>query len=328
MKTIKLLFSTAIIVSLTLLSCQKDDPTVIILPPNPNPTPTSNVGNFFKDNLEDAIQSFTVNPNSYSVTGNKGTIITYSNNTFTYANGNPVIGSFTIELIEAQHKRDMLLLNKQTVTKDGQLLVSGGIVYVNATQNSQQLSINDSNPVQVSIPTDNYLAMDYFVGGDDANGDFGWDLSVDDTVTTNVTIDSTGQGNEWELFLFDFSIDSVGWINCDYFYSSLDPLTDVEVDLPEDYNGINTMVFVYYSDINAVANMNDSDEDGTFNLGYSYETPVGMDVSFILVSEIDGSYYYASVAATITDNHLEIIDSSQINGPFTQEDIENFINTL
>ena len=170
--------------------------------------------------------------------------------------------------------------------------------------------------------------MDYFVGGDDANGDFGWDLSVDDTVTTNVTIDSTGQGNEWELFLFDFSIDSVGWINCDYFYSSLDPLTDVEVDLPEDYNGINTMVFVYYSDINAVANMNDSDEDGTFNLGYSYETPVGMDVSFILVSEIDGSYYYASVAATITDNHLEIIDSSQINGPFTQEDIENFINTL
>ncbi|MBC8464484.1 MAG: hypothetical protein H8D62_02280 [Bacteroidetes bacterium] len=328
MKIIKLLFSTAIIVSLTLLACQKDDPTAFVLPPNPSPTPTSAIGDFFKNNLEDATQSFTVNPNNYSITGNKGTVITFNDNTFTYANGNAVVGNFTIELIEAQHKRDMLRLNKQTVTKDGQLLVSGGIVYVNATQNGQQLSINDSNPVQASIPTDNYLAMDYFTGGDDANGDFGWDLSVDDTVTTNTAIDSTGQGGEWELFLFDFSIDSVGWINCDYFYSSGDPLTDVEVDLPEDYNGSNTMVFVYYSDINAVANMNDSDEDGTFNLGYSYETPVGMDVSFIVVSEIDGSYYYAIVAATITDNHLEIIDDSAINGPFTEEDIENFMNSL
>ncbi len=324
MKAIKSLFATGIIVSVTLLACQKDDPTVIVLPPNPNPTPTSIIGDFFKGNLEDATQTFEVTPNSYSITGDKGTVITFSSNSFTYANGNAVVGNFTIELIEAQHKRDMLLLNKPTVTTDGQLLVSGGIVYVNATQNGQQLSINDSNPVQASIPSNDYLAMDYFVGGDDANGDFGWDLSVDDTVITNTIEDSTGQGG---VYIFDFQIDSMGWINCDYFYSSGDPLTDVEVDLPEEYNGSNTMVFVYYTDINAMAFMNDSDEDGIFDLGY-YETPIGMDVSFIVVSEIDGSYYYAIVSATITDNHLEIIDSSAINGPFTEEDIEDFINAL
>jgi hypothetical protein len=325
MKAIKSLFATGIIVSLTLLACQKDDPTVIALPPILNPTPTSIIGDFFKDNLEDATQTFSVDPNSYSITGDKGTVITFSSNTFTYANGNAVAGNFTIELIEAQHKREMLLLNKQTVTTDGQLLVSGGIVYVNATQNGQQLSINDSNPVQASIPSNDFIAMDYFIGGDDANGDFGWNLSDDNTVTTNTNNVDTGFGG---FFIFDFEIDSMGWINCDYFYSSGDPLTDVEVDLPEEYNGSNTMVFVYYSDINSVANMNDADEDGTFNLGYSYETPIGMDVSFIVVSEIDGSYYYAIVSSTITDNHLEIIDSSAINGPFTAEDMEDFINAL
>ena len=325
MKAIKSLFATGIIVSLTLFSCQKDDPQVIVLPSNPNPTQTSAIGDFFKNNLEDATQDFGVNPNSNSITGEKGTVITFSSNTFTYANGNAVVGNFTIELIEAQHKRDMLLLNKQTVTKDGQLLVSGGIVYVNAHQNGQQLSINDSNPIQATIPSYEWIQMDYFIGGDDANGDFGWDLSNDDTVTTITTNVDTTWG-AW--YMFDFEIDSIGWINCDYFYSSEDPLTDVEIDLPEEYNGSNTMVFVYYSGINSVANMNDSDEDGIFNLGYSYETPIGMNVSFIVVSEIDGSYYYAIVAATITDNHLEIIDSSAINGPSTEEDIQDFINAL
>jgi hypothetical protein len=297
-----------------------------VLPPNPNPTPTSTIGDFFKGNLEDATQTFSVAPNSYSITGDKGTVITFSSNTFTYANGQAVEGNFTIELIEAQHKRDMLLLNKQTVTTNGQLLVSGGVVYINATTpNGQQLSINDSSPVQASIPSNDFIVMDYFIGGEDTNGDFGWELSDDNTVTTNTNNVDSGFGG---FFIFDFEIDSMGWINCDYFYSSGDPLTDVEVDLPEEYNGSNTMVFVYYSDINAVANMNDSDEDGIFNLGYGYETPIGMDVSFIVVSEIDGSYYYAIVSATITDNHLETIDSSAINGSFTEEDIEDFINAL
>lgn len=329
MKTIKLLFGTAIVLSFTLLACQKEDPTAVIIIDNPNTTPVSLIGDFFKDNLEDATQTFSVNPNSYSITGDKGTIITFGSNTFTYANGNSVVGNFTIELIEAQHKRDMLLLNKQTVTNDGQLLESGGIVYLNATQNGQQLSINDSNPAQASIPSDNYLAMDYFNGGEDANGDFGWDLALDDTVTTNIATDSTGQNGQWgELFLFDFSIDSIGWINCDYFYASGDPLTEVQVDLPDGYDGSNSMVFVYYTNINSVANMNDTDENGTFDLGFSYETPIGMEVSFVIISQIGDEYFFATITTTITDNHLEVVDDTSINGPFTEADIEAFINDL
>lgn len=327
MKTIKLLFSTAIVLSFTLLACQKEDPEVIIIDNN-NPSSTSLIKDFFRDNLEDATQTFSVTPNSYSITGIKGTVITFSSNTFTYSDGTAVNGDFTIELIEAQHKRDMLRLNRQTVSRNGQLLESGGIVYLNATQNGQQLSINDTNPVQASIPSENYLAMDYFTGAEDPNGDFGWDLAIDDTVTTIIT-DTIGQGGEWsELFIFDFSIDSIGWINCDYFYGTGDPLTSVEVDLPDTYDGSNSMVFVYYSDINSVANMNDPDEDGIFDLGYNYETPIGMEVSFVIVSEIDDEYFYAMITTTITNNHLEIVDAASINGPYTQAEIEAYISAL
>ena len=76
----------------------------------------------------------------------------------------------------------MMLLNRPTFTHSGRLLVSGGVVYLNATQNGQQLSINDSDPVMVSIPTDNYIPMDFFDGSFDNQGGFGWDESEDDTV--------------------------------------------------------------------------------------------------------------------------------------------------
>ena len=43
-------------------------------------------------------------------------------------------------------------------------LVSGGIVYVNVSQGGNQLSINDNAPIQASVPSNNYIAMDYFTG--------------------------------------------------------------------------------------------------------------------------------------------------------------------
>jgi hypothetical protein len=41
------------------------------------------------------------------------------------------------------------------------------------------------------------------------------------------------------------------------------------------------MVFIFYETINAVANLHDYDEDGTFDLGSGYSTPINMDVTFI-----------------------------------------------
>jgi hypothetical protein len=326
MKTLKptliALFSLAVI----LVACEKTTPE--FTPAPSTNAPSSMIKGFFKDNLSNATQTFNVDPSSsQTITGDKGTRITFGPNTFTYGNGTPVSGNIDIEMIEAQHKKEMLLLNRQTVTNDGELLVSGGIVYVNATQNGQQLSINDNNPIQASIPTNTFDQMDYFVGTEFPNGTFGWDQDTADTVVTNT--DSTGwNGNTGGIFSYDFTIDSIGWINCDYFYNSPDPLTGVEVHLPDSFNGSNSSVFIYYSSINSVASIYDWDNDGVFELGGSYSTPVGMNIDFVVISELNGNFYYALVNATIVNNHVEIISSSDMTGPFTSAQIQTMINNL
>ena len=163
MKTIKLLFGTALIVSLVLVACQKEDPEVIVLTPIDNPTPTNSISAFFDNNLESEKQTFTINPSTdYMVTGVNGTTLFFNENTFEDMSGNTVSGPIEIEMIETQSNKDMLLFNLPTTTTDGQLLFSGGIVYVNVSQGGNQLSINDNAPIQASVPSDNYIAMDYF----------------------------------------------------------------------------------------------------------------------------------------------------------------------
>ena len=105
-------------------------------------------------------------------------------------------------------------------------------------------------------------------------------------------------------------------------------MTGVQVELPDSFNGSNSAVFIYYSNLNSVASLYDSDQDGVFDLGWSYATPIGQNISFVVISEINGSFYYAIVNATIVNGHYEIISSTDMMGPVTSTDIQNAINTL
>ena len=329
MKIIKLLFGIALIFSIVLVACKKEEPEVIVLPPIDNPTPTSSISTFFDNNLESEIQIFTINPSTnYMVTGINGTTLFFNANTFEDMNGNTVSGPIEIEMIETQSSKDMLLWNRPTTTTNGQLLVSGGIVYVNVSQGGNQLSINDNAPIQASVPSNNYIAMDYFTGSEDNDGRFGWELDDADTVITNTADTTNWNPNGGGLFTFDFTIDSIGWINCDYFYGIGDPLTGVQVELPDTFNGSNSAVFIYYSNLNSVASLWDSDEDGVFDLGSTYATPIGQNISFVVISEINGSFYFTIVNSTIVNGHYEIISSTDMMGPVPSTDILNAINAL
>jgi hypothetical protein len=316
MKNLTLFLALSLSIVLIIVSCEKDvvSPTPTNLGNNTNPTPTSQITKFFDENLEDEIEIFneTSSPVSQIITTENNLMIQYDNNTFTYSDGTPVNGAFTIEVVDALTKKEMMKINRPTFTNDGRLLVSGGIIYLNATQGNEQLSINDDNPVIVNIPTDTETEMDFFTGSFDENEDFGWDLSLEDSIniinneSDSIIFDIIGQQS---MFSYSFTMDSIGWINCDFFYDSNEPQTGVNVVLPDGYNGSNTVVFIYYNDINSVANMDDYDNDSNFDLGNGYTTPIGMDISFVIISEVDGSFFYNIVSTTITDNHVENIDS-------------------
>ncbi len=312
MKNIKSIAILGSLILVSLTACEKEtvitDTVTVTGTSNGNNMPASNVMSFFENNLTDATATHnaTASTGTQTFTGSKGYTFTYGPNTFNDCNGNSVTGNFQIEYVEATTKNEMLKINRPTFTNDGKLLESGGIVYLNATQNGQQLCINDAEPVSVTIPTANYSPMQYFVGSSDANNDFGWDLDDTENVTLG-DLDST-DFEQNTFLIYEFEMDSVGWINCDYFYGS-DPLTGVEVILPDTLDGGNSMVFIFYETINAVANLHDYDEDGTFDLGSGYSTPEGMDVTFIIVSEVNGVFYYNLSASTITNNHVEVISS-------------------
>ena len=149
MKTIsKKYLALFMLVSLLLFNaCEKEEEVVYV-----NNNNSNIVLDFFKSNLNDAKQITSVDLSSASyILGNKGAYIYISPCSFLDENGNSVTGVIDFELIEAQTNLDMLKINRPTFTKDGQLLVSGGVVYVNATQNGIALQINPDCSLHANI---------------------------------------------------------------------------------------------------------------------------------------------------------------------------------
>jgi len=331
MKTISKKYLTLfMLIALVLFNaCKKEDDS-----PNSNNNSNNTTANivldFFKDNLNDAKQLTSINISSgaYVWGSDYGTQIYISDCSFLDSEGNPVTGIIEFELIEAQTKLDMLKLNRPTFTNDGQLLVSGGILYVNATQDGEDLIINPDCGLQVNnMPntTNNGFngSMQYFSGNVDGDGVFRWDLEEEDTLTVQ-----TWQDSGWTGLGFGFEIDSIGWINCDYFYNTGDSLTEVQVELPNGYDGNNTQVFIYYNSINSLAGLYDTDQDGVFDLGAGYETPVGMLVKFIAISgdSVNGYNHHITSDTPVTMSHYETIPN--MSGPITHSALEAILNAL
>ena len=341
MKTQYLFYSLILFV---FFSCNKENPEPVIIDQS---TENFSISTFFADNRENAIQEFTVNTTdgTNTITGQNGTILTFSENTFSDIDGNLYSGNVKIEMIETQDKKDMLLMNRPTVANGGELLVSGGIVYVNVTTpGGSQLSINDNKPITARIPATGFNNMYYFRGSEGLNGQFSW--AEDPTMGVNTNTIVTDTANEQGFtFAYDFQIDSIGWINCDYFGGWPD-LTPVEIWLTDTanvpdttYNNNNTAVFVYYHSINSVGqavSMNWT-SNGIAMMGgifFAYQSPVGENVSFIVISEVtSGNYYYTIVPTpptplALTNNHIEYIPTSSMTGPVTMQNIQAMIAQL
>ena len=96
--------------------------------------------------------------------------------------------------------------------------------------------------------------------------------------------------------------------------------------LPNEYDGNNSQVFISYSSINSAAGLYDSNHDGVFDLGNGYETPIGMDVKFVAIAEFpNGDYYYHITSnTTVTLNHYETIPI--MTGPISHSALEVILN--
>ncbi len=312
MKRNMLMAITALILAGT--SCKKET-----TPVNPqDPTPQVNIKNVFSSNRSAGMQYFTVNASQFNtITGANGTKIHINANSLRTTSGATVTGNVQVELLEALNMGDMLWYNAQTLGIDNgtpRILVSGGQYYLNITQGGQPLTFAPGGS-WAEVPTNSPdINMDLFFGTD-SSGNITWNPA--DTSGIFIGQDSTGGS------VYQFPNDSMGWINCDYFYNSGGSQTIVNAVVPARYDATNTTVWIVFPSINSVTGMYTFISPDTFSTSY-YTLPVGINVTFVAL-HYDGTNYYSAFSTTnIVNGHSEVLNFN----PTTLSQFQTDVNSL
>lgn len=98
------------------------------------------------------VQHFTINGGvAKTITAAAGTTILFPAQCFLNAAGETVSGPVQVDIVEALALKDFISGGLATVS-DGKLLLSNGMLYLNATANGQQLQLDTANPITVTMP--------------------------------------------------------------------------------------------------------------------------------------------------------------------------------
>lgn len=120
-------------------------------------------------------QSFEINSKQDNVIeGKEGTVVVCPKGCFKNAKGEIVEDNVKVELSEALSIEDMLLSNL-TTTSNGKQLETDGMIYLKATANGEQLTINKNNPIHIEIPSrEKKPGMMAYKGIRDEKGNMNW----------------------------------------------------------------------------------------------------------------------------------------------------------
>lgn len=304
MKKNQILALVMFVSALFLSSCKKDKTlnALSTLESSQNVSSTE-LKDFFTTNLKDQEQNFIIDAdNPPLITGENGSTIEFFANSFMDASGNIVNGDIDITLVEIMDKSDMVLANKATlaygINSDLAPLVSGGELKVTAKQNGNVLKLRPGYPYKMTVPAPNGTTPDMSLFyGINTNDTLIWDLA-----------DSTSFLSQLNGTAYTGYIDSLNWINCDYFYNNPNPQTFVEVDLPSGFTNNNCVIYISFDNLNAITTFHNYSNE-TYTTAPGYRLPIGLEVHFIALSIINGSPNVAIIPSTIVDNHHETIPS-------------------
>jgi len=314
MRTLK--FSASMLLAsflcLTITSCDDKNET----PKGPEPDEAA-LHEFFASGINERTQHFTVSSSTGgNITGSQGTVIKFGANAYLTLSGDGIMGNVDVELIEIYDRSTMLLTKRPTNGKkengDISTLVSGGEFYVNATQNGVKLK--PAVGFTIIAPTKNTGDVDQdmrqFRGVEACEGDdcdVTWEENKDRGIEIGEFQGTGGFQTAYYVFQSQF-----GWTNIDRWYSDPRPKTTIFVDVPEGFDNSNCAVFIAYDgEPTALGRFDRYDEKtGMFTEHYGL-IPIGLEVHFILISIIEDKIHYAIQSATITENHVEVIDAVQ-----------------
>ncbi len=298
-----------LVVSASLLSCNKDEYTVI---GDDLPT-TQALNNLYDGKLASltTVQTFDAST-TLNYTSPKGVKLTINGSSLR-KNGNPVTGQIKVKYIELFDKGTMLTANKATMGNNAgeqNLLVSGGEFYIKAYQEDVELTL--ALPITLQIPTELTggpdTAMLPFKGTINAEGELTWTQAP----TVELFI-APVQGTT--NFNYNVILDGFGWFNCDRFYNNAGPKTAITTFVPSGYGNGNSDVFLV---VKSIPN----------SLGKTFgQFPVGLDCYLVFVTEQSGKFRYAIKPQVLTANHQATFNLSETTLG-TKEELTTAINAL
>lgn len=196
---------------------------------------------------------------------------------------------------------------------DIETLVSGGEFFVNATQDGEDLQLNTAFMLVAPAANNEFdNDMRLFNGReDDCDGagncseqddDIVWEEDEQNGLEPRDGIGATGgPAIGYSAFVSEF-----GWTNIDKWYSDPRPKTTIFVDLPEGYDNTNCAVYLSYDgESTALAPMDRWISETELLTEHYGLIPIGLEVHFILVSQVEDEWTYAIHGTTIEEDHIE-----------------------
>jgi len=289
------------------------------------------LSSFYANQLTANTQNFTVNATlGDTITGANGIKVVIAANSL-YKNPTVLItGNVNVELIELYDRGMLATMNKGTmgyIEGEGlityndttEMLVSGGMYYLNITQNGA--AVLAPTGVGVIMPVDNTggadPTMEQFDGvtaGDDMN----WKPNLTGAVQVITDIDGVSYylivDNKW------------GWSAAARPHFAPGAKTHIEAVMPTGFTPDNCELFISYEGIGVNLGSLDAFAAGAFTETHGL-FPVGTPVNFIAIAVIDGELHYAIQPAVLVEDHVQEFAATQFNRT-TQSSLRSIINDL
>lgn len=255
------------------------------------------------------------------ITGKEGTKITIPKNSLMKTNGKYAVGKIKIELKEFYKKSDMVLANLHTMS-DKQMLESGGMVFISATNNGEELQLKKNSKMTIEFASKNNKSDMQVFYGHPKGKEIDWSTNSKDEnveiqsesymmfVTTNsITFDTISSrfsekrnfkrdsANAKKISTLDKTVlesGKLGWINCDRFYKEGNK-TQLIVNTDLKYKPEIRLIF---KDINAVMS-GYLDKDKKFVFG---DIPIGRKATLVAFSIVEDETYLAIKDIVIDKN--------------------------
>lgn len=296
MKTISKTIAVGLIALVSFGSCKKETTNT--------GSNYSSVQSFFSQSKMQT-QTFTVNASlGGTITGAKGTVVTFPSNAFVKGNGATVTGSVTIELKEVFSKKDMIYEGVYPVAYGQYLLNSGGEYFLSATQNGVQVNVKKGRFFEVALPAQQVDPnMQFFIMGPDSGMD-GANWVLPDTAV--VQVDSQWVVSPVNGFNFTtvpdsayvINIDSLTWGNADVFMSPTYVTCSFKVEGVTGVSETNTKAYCIFDGFNTVWPCGVNGWGSITNNIVTDNHVATIPSHILIISVIDGQLHAGSAAVT------------------------------